>query len=417
MRKPSVPQPDNDKHGNRKKNAHGEEGWSLRIWDGRTNRQRERTVYGTQRQAAAALEAMRAEIVKATGPALPRAQYVTVEQWAVVFLREYLYQVPQVDGAGGILRPETTWKNARANLSAYIMPMLTDEQGKSRRMVSVTEKMLTRAIAGLKVTDHSLPGKPKTKPADPDTMDKASSITRLFFASAVPRVLDSSPAANLRTVWGTHARAARVVIPSLVQVEALACAMDQEWPGMGDVVRVFAYTGLRWENLSCLLWEDVDFELRSIYVWRSRPSSTGVVVESVKGGGDDYYITIIDEAVEPLRRLRALAKARKDSPTVVCGVRGDMLSYGLWRGHLKKARQHTGVPYSAHQLRHCCISLLIAGGATIEEVRQQAGHRTTHTTERVYRHALKVDRRELARRLQMPTTGIEVDEAAEKAAA
>jgi integrase len=416
MRPPSVPQPDFGKNGKRKTNARGEDGWSLRIWDGRTNRQRERTVYGTQRQAAAALEAMRAEIVKATGPALPRAQYVTVEQWAVVFLREYLYQVPQVDGAGGILRPETTWKNARANLSAYIGPMLTDEQGRSRRMVSVTEKMLTRAIAGLKVTDHSLPGKPKSKPADPDTLDKAASITRLFFASAVPRVLDSSPAAGLRTVWGIRARAARVVIPSLVQVEALADALDAEWPGMGDVVRVFAYTGLRWENLTGLLWEDVDVEHRSILVRRSRPSSTGQVVERLKGGGDDEFITIIDEAVEPLRRLRALADKR-GSATVVCGLRGGMLSYALWRGHLKKARAASGVPYTAHGLRHCCISLLIAGGAPIELVRQQAMHKTTQTTQRVYRHAIMVDRRELAGRLRMPTTGIEVDEAAEKAAA
>ena len=72
------------------------------------------------------------------------------------------------------------------------------------------------------------------------------------------------------------------------------------------------------------------------------------------------------------------------------------------------------MPYSGHALRHVAISLLIAGGAPIELVRQQAMHSSTRTTERVYRHALQVDRRELAKMLRMPTTGIEVEESAEE---
>jgi len=213
-------------------------------------------------------------------------------------------------------------------------------------------------------------------------------------------------------VWGARGRTARVVIPSLAQVEAQAAAMDVEWPGRGDIVRAFAFTSMRWESLSALLLDDIHEDLRSILVWRSRPSSTGRVVEALKGGGDDLYITLIDEAVGPLARLTAFAKAR-GSATLLCGERGGMLSYGLWRRHLDAARKASGVPYSAHALRHVGVSLLIAGGAPIELVRQQAMHSSTHTTERVYRHALQVDRRELAKRLSMPTTGIEVEEAVE----
>jgi len=408
MRAPSVPQPDFKADGTRKTDKDGQVGWSLRVWDAQSGRQRERTVYGTERYAHAQLATMREQVVAASGPQLPRAQYVTVGQWAIAFVRRYNWIVEPVDGRGGLQRKETTFKNARANISAYVVPSL----GKDRRMVSVTGDMCHRAIATLMVTDHTLPGKPKSKPADPDTQDKAASIMRLMFADAVRAgLLTRSPAADLRTVWGAHARAARVVIPSLDQVEALAVALDAQWPGRGDVVRVFAYTGLRWESLSCLRWEDVDIEQRSIWVGHSRPSSTGRVEPGTKGG-DDYFITIIDEAIEPLARLREFADAR-GSATVLTGERGGMLNYSLWRKHLDRARIASNVPYTAHQLRHVSMSLLIAGGATIEQVREQAGHKHTHVTERVYRHALKVDRRELAEKLRLPATGIEVDEGIE----
>lgn len=411
MRPPSVPQPDFRRDGTRKTNKNGEYGWSLRVWDAKANRQREKTVYGTQRYAAAQLAELRAQVEDAATPALPRAQYVTVGQWGLEFINRYKWLVAPVKGAGGVPRPETTWRNVKANVNAYVVPSL----GEDRRVVSVTPAELTAAISSLKVTDHSLPGKPKSKPADPDTQDKAASVTRLMFADAVNAglILGRSPAADLRTVWGARGRVARVVIPSLVQVEVLAAELEEQWPARGDIARAIAYTALRWENLSCLRWEDVDLERRSILVWRSRPSSTGRVVERLKGGGDDAYITIIDEAVGPLERLRAFADER-GADTVVCGERGGMLSYSLWRKHLNRAREASGVPYTGHGLRHVAISLLIAGGAPIELVRQQAMHSSTRTTERVYRHALQVDRRELAKMLRMPTTGIEVEESAEE---
>lgn len=345
---------------------------------------------------------------------------MTVGQWALEFLRRYKWKVRPVDGEGGVPRPKTTWKNARANVSAYIVPGL----GADRRLATVTYDDLYALIVKLKVrdfdsyTDAELRLPPaerpvRTKAADSDTKDKVASIMRLMFKSAADAgVLQANPAANLQTVWGEKSRIARIVIPSLVQVACLADAMDTQWPGRGDVVRAFAFTALRWENLAALEWDDVDFERRSIHVRRGRPSSTGELVDYLKGGGEDYFITIIDEAVGPLRRLKAFSTAR-GSTWILAGERGGPLHYSLWRKHLDRAQAATGVRYTAHQLRHVGISLLIAGGAEIERVREQAGHKRTVVTERVYRHALKVDRRELAAQLRMPTTSIEVEDSGE----
>jgi len=96
-------------------------------------------------------------------------------------------------------------------------------------------------------------------------------------------------------------------------------------------------------------------------------------------GGDDYYSTIIDETVEPLRRLKECADAHK-ADRALTGERGGKLNYTLWRKHLDKARKTSGVSYTDHPLRHVSASLMWAGGATIDEVMHQMGHKTNAVT-------------------------------------
>ncbi len=109
--------------------------------------------------------------------------------------------------------------------------------------------------------------------------------------------------------------------------------------------------------------------------------------------------------------MRAFTERRK-SAYVVCGERGGPLPYSMWRKKLALAQAASGVDYTAHALRHCAASILIAGGATPTEVRDQMGHSTTAVTERVYRHAIAMDRTKLAERLSAAMTNVAVDEEA-----
>jgi len=130
-------------------------------------------------------------------------------------------------------------------------------------------------------------------------------------------------------------------------------------------------------------------------------------------GGDDYYITIIDETVEPLRRLKECADAHK-ADRALTGERGGKLNYTLWRKHLDKARKTSGVSYTDHP----CTTFARAscGPAARPSMRSCTRWATRPApSPRVYLHAFKMDRSELAKRLRMPTTGVEGDDSIEKA--
>jgi integrase len=238
-----------------------------------------------------------------------------------------------------------------------------------------------------------------------------ASILRVFLkAAVVARLIDSSPAADLRTTWGHPRR--RTVLPSIKQVEKLARAMDLEWRGYGDLVRLLAYTGMRWDELSALQWTDVDLKHRRIAIAKTATVSGGPRSESdiTKTSTSDRNVVILDQAVQPLERLRELAQRNRDSQFVSSGAYGGPLHYSVWRRHLAKAQAASEVVYTAHQLRHVAASILIAAGANVEIVRNQMGHSRTSVTETVYRHAFLLDNRDLARRLSQQVTDLEIVE-------
>jgi integrase len=359
----------------------GEPGWRCRVYSAKLGRQVESTFYGTKRRAEQHISKAQVAMKKSDAPTLPKAQYVTVGMWALEFLSTYQWKQRPTEKSSGVVRNVATYNNARAVVRAYIVPGL----GEHTRMAAITPDRLYEMVADLLVTDFKLPADKrttKTKPADPDTQEKVASITRLMFAAAVPRVLAVNPATKLPTVWGAdRARAGRTILPSLIQTEQLARSMDTEWDGRGDIVRVFAYTGMRWESLSGLRWADVDFNHRSILLWRSAPSGGPRYEQEGTKGRDDYYITILDQALEPLQRLRAFAEAR-GSDYVLTGERGGPLNYSLWRKHLDKARAATSVEYTGHSLRHVCASILIAAGRDHQAVADQMGHKNPNVAPR-----------------------------------
>lgn len=375
----------------------GRLGWRLRVWDPRSNRQPERVFYGTEAQAGVELERWRSELQEAAQPVRADARNQRVATWAIQWLGDYAWKVRPVGANPGVKRPETTWRAARAVVSAYIVPGL----GANTTLASLTYEDCYNFVAGLRVRD----GKDEARPA---TKEKAASVLRLMLGDAKRAgVLRTNPAADLPTVWG-HSRK-KVVVPSLVQVEALAEAVDERWAGRGAVVRLFAYSGLRWEELAALRWQDVDLENRTLHVWRVRPSGVKGVREDTKTEASRRYALVLDQATDPLARLEKFA-AERGSEFVLCGERGGPLNYSLWRKHLDKARAASGVPYTAHDLRHVCASLLIAGGATPVQVRDQMGHSRSSVTEQVYRHAWALDRRKLASALSQAVTNVEVEE-------
>lgn len=387
------------KRNNEQVTRDGKPGWRLRAFDRRTGRQPEKNFYGTYEQATVELARWRDELAQAAQPVLVDARNIRVSAYAVQWLADYAWKVKPVGQNPGVLRAETTWKNAKANLSAYILPTLA-----ARRLADLTYKDCYELVAGLRVEGG-------TQEAAPTTKSTVASFLRVMLADANKAgLLRSNPAAALPTSWGKRSK--KLVIPSITQVEKLATAMERIWPGRGDIVRVFAYSGLRWEELAALRWEDVDWSKRSLYVHWTRPSSLRASKDETKTVTSKRYAAILDQASGPLDRLRSFAEQR-GSEFVICGARGGPLNYSLWRKYLDRARHDSGVDYTAHGLRHVAASVLIAGGASGIEVCDQMGHSNSSITERVYRHPMSIDRKELAGRMSAAVSSVEVDESSE----
>lgn len=378
----------------------GAEGWRLRPVDPKSGRQIERTFYGTYEEAVAALADLQEERRAAKGPALPEANNITVAQWAEAWLMRYKWRIPPSKNQPGKRRPFPTVAKHKSVLTTYVVPAL----GPNTRLSTITYDQLVEAVADLTKKDGVTPVAPATQATAVGTMS-------IFFKDAVRTgLLSSSPAEGLPTNWGPTSRA--TMIPSLPEAELLAKAMDaRPHKPLGDMVRLITYAGLRIEELTGARVDDVDFTRRTLWIERTVTESGGrrTVNDGTKTAAGIRGVIILDQAVEPIERLIAYSQ-KVGSDLLACGARGGYLAYGWWRDNLQEARDSSGVNYTAHELRHVCASLLIASGADIETVRQQMGHSTVGVTQRVYRHALKLDQTRLAKKLSAGVTDLYADE-------
>ena len=193
---------------------------------------------------------------------MAHASSVTMSDWSPRFLASYAFKVKPAKGFDGITRPYATWAKAKAVLHANLLSAL----GEHQKMRTVTHDMLVEDIGALQREDGAGPLAPSSKTT-------VVAVARSFSRDAVRAgALTASPAANLPTVWGASGTGRGLLIPSILDVERLARAMDRSWrlpkwaadlygpggEGKGDILRLMAHTGSG---------------SRSWQPWRPRPST------------------------------------------------------------------------------------------------------------------------------------------------
>ena len=188
---------------------------------------------------------------------------------------------------------------------------------------------------------------------------------------------------------------------------------DPMRPGTKDMLAVWAFdlalsSALRWSELAGLQWGVCVFDERSIRVERA------VVLRQVKApeSGRERTIPMFQGAHDALRSLAARAVDRGlygpneyVIPTAT-GTPHDCSNWGyrIWQPALKEARLK-GSGYRWHDLRHTCISRLVAEGADIALVQDVCGHSSAATTLAVYSH-LTDTRRQTAATMYDPARGV-----------
>ena len=171
-----------------------------------------------------------------------------------------------------------------------------------------------------------------------------------------------------------------------------------------DVVRLLAYTGLRFGEMAALRVRRVDFLRKRLTVAESATEVSG----TVEYGAPKTHQHRADPGVlvEPLSR-HCEGKGRDD--LVLTSPGGAVLrSATSGGGSFDPAAKAAGLEdLSPHDLRHTAASLLVASGANIEAVQRVLGHASAALTLDVYSGRFDDDLGTLADRMDAAYDALE----------
>lgn len=164
-------------------------------------------------------------------------------------------------------------------------------------------------------------------------------------------------------------------------VERLADRLAGDGP---DMVRLLAYTGMRWGEAAALQVGDVDVSTRRIHVRRASVEVKGRTIVGTPKRHRSRVIPIVPQLVPMLVRR---TDKRPDDAVLIGSRSGTPLRNVNWRrsSGWNDARDALGLSdVRIHDLRHSAASLLLEGGATPVDVAAVLGHATPHTTMTTY---------------------------------
>lgn len=211
----------------------------------------------------------------------------------------------------------------------------------------------------------------------PATVRHAHRVLSMIFDLAVRDArLPRNPALDVRLprVVTTEKR-----FLSIDEVEKLADACA----GYDLLVRLLAYTGLRWGEAAALRWRNVDIDRRRLHVAEAMTEVRGRVVVGTPKNHHRRTVPL------PAFLAQGLTDARDNKPgdaLVFTSPDGGYLRNGNFRTRVfSAATSSVGLAgLTPHELRHTAASLAIASGANVKAVQRMLGHASAAMTLDVY---------------------------------
>lgn len=158
----------------------------------------------------------------------------------------------------------------------------------------------------------------------------------------------------------------------------------------GAAIWIQFFLGLRVGELQALRWEDVDLDVRVIYIRRTYSKHDKMFKEYPKGRRQ-HSKPIPPELFEIFGEL---GSERGPKELVLRSPNYHMLSYEWFNRQLGRYCKALGLPIiGTHGLRHSTSSLYLSNGASKEDIRTLMAHSSDRVTERyVHHNDTKLDR-------------------------
>lgn len=353
---------------------------------GRYIRSPKKTIYGTKADARRALEEYRIELEHG----VDNPDDLTVGRYA------------------------RAWYKRRVNSGRYSPLTLKDDELQVRKIEDLWGDTLLQNLTLKKVSDEYdklLSSKKATK----STLHKLNAALSLIMDEAVANgLIGANPCGYVKA---PRPKAKERKALSDEQALELAVALrTEEQTGNTVAVWIALATGMRRGEILGLVWRNVDFERKRVYVGQQYAADHKIRdPKSEKShrwlGLDDGTIAFLAEWKQKQARAMEIAGLDQDEETPVCTNSlykfMDPNTFNRWRRQYfadhglgefgpavrytdstgrKRWRKGAYVGYNLHELRHTQATLLIGSGADIKTVQQRLGHSSASLTMDIYAH-------------------------------
>jgi integrase len=221
-------------------------------------------------------------------------------------------------------------------------------------------------------------------------MAQAKRVVSAVLAQAVTDGLIARNSAAVVKVQRTVEREPRYLAAE--QVTDLAEACERRMSGAGVLVKVLAYTGLRWGEAVALRGDRIDVLRRRVHVGESATLVNGELVWGTPKSHRARTVVIpsflADELAPLISGDRLVFTSPRGQP-----LRSPNFLRRVWRPAVAERGLGNLVP---HDLRHTAASLAISAGASVKGVQQMLGHSSAQITLDRYSHLYDDDLEALA---------------------
>lgn len=311
----------------------------------------------------------------------PTAGDVTVEEWAGIWLR----------GLQGV-KPKTR-EGYESLLRSRVLPTFG-----AQRLRAVTAPAVREWIASM--VDEGL---------SPARIRQARQVLgALLQVAADDGLIARNPTDRVKV---PPVRPRRQLFLTAGEVAALAEAADRRQDGAGTLVRLLAWSGLRWGEAVALRVGAVSVDRRRVRVEESA-TEVGGRLEWGAPKTHEARTVIIPRFVAD--RLAERIAGRDRSALVFTAPGGGPLRVSNFRRDVwAPACEAAGMPDGllVHDLRDTAASLMISAGASIKAVQRALGHASAKMTLDTYGSLFEDDLEDLADRLEERFAEADADQA------